>query len=399
MVLALLALLVTSSLLASGDTCGAAPFSVAVVGSGVGGAFSATLVRQHFNASALIDVYEGLAVGGRTQSIEVSGETVELGASIFCELNYYLRDWAESLQLGRVPAGLNTTDAPFAIFDGSSFVFQQSTWSAVSLCRLVWRYGLSYFRFRAAPTAIVQKYLRFYTLQREGFSADTPEQLLQEVGLFDLTQKTFKDAIEAIIGSGSAAARFLDELLSGINRVNYNQAALNAFAGMVSMFPFVDDRLYHVRGGNVRLSKALLTHAAARVHHPAAIQAIQRQPDGRWRLTLTSDTAATRQEDMIYDAVMVATPLEQANIQFEGFDPPPLPPRKYQRTVTTLVSGRLQPTYFGVAALPPGESIMVTAAAKTPFSSIAPVIVFPNGTITYKIFSAEPLATTLLNEI
>ena len=42
---------------------------------------------------------------------------------------------------------------------------------------------------------------------------------------------------------------------------------------------------------------------------------------------------------------------------------------------------------------------MVTATATTPFSSIAPAIVYPNGTTVYKIFSAEPLSDKLLDSM
>ena len=55
-----------------------------------------------------------------------------------------------------------------------------------------------------------------------------------------------------------------------------------------------------------------------------------------------------------YDAVLIAGPLELANIGIGGFrhEKPPL--RQFQRTVTTLVQGRLRPSYFGVHELPQG---------------------------------------------
>ena len=55
-----------------------------------------------------------------------------------------------------------------------------------------------------------------------------------------------------------------------------------------------------------------------------------------------------------YDAVIIAAPLEHSNIRFEQLDIAHRPKRSYQETVTTYVTGVLQPGYFGVATLPTG---------------------------------------------
>ncbi len=55
-----------------------------------------------------------------------------------------------------------------------------------------------------------------------------------------------------------------------------------------------------------------------------------------------------------YDAVLLAGPLELANIDIGGFERKKPPLRKFQQTVTTLVQGRLRPSYFGVRELPRG---------------------------------------------
>ena len=58
-----------------------------------------------------------------------------------------------------------------------------------------------------------------------------------------------------------------------------------------------------------------------------------------------------------FDAVVVATPLEQANLSFQGYALPQLPARKYQRTVTTYVRGVLRPSAFGESSTPQGGSL------------------------------------------
>lgn len=59
----------------------------------------------------------------------------------------------------------------------------------------------------------------------------------------------------------------------------------------------------------------------------------------------------------LYAAVLVAVPLELTNITISGVEHKALPLRKYQRTVTTLVSGQLRPSYFGVEQLPKGARL------------------------------------------
>lgn len=59
------------------------------------------------------------------------------------------------------------------------------------------------------------------------------------------------------------------------------------------MFPFVDDRLYHIEGGNYRLAVELFKYAAAKLHQPAQIGTVERQSSGQWRLTFASNTCGT----------------------------------------------------------------------------------------------------------
>ena len=59
-----------------------------------------------------------------------------------------------------------------------------------------------------------------------------------------------------------------------------------------------------------------------------------------------------------YDAVVVAAPLEQANITFKGIQLPHMPPRKYQSTISTFIRGKLDPKYFHRTQVPPGTDLL-----------------------------------------
>ena len=56
-----------------------------------------------------------------------------------------------------------------------------------------------------------------------------------------------------------------------------------------------------------------------------------------------------------YKAVIIATPLEHADLTFQEVSLPHIPRRAYQDTVTTVIRGSLQASFFNVTTLPQGE--------------------------------------------
>lgn len=69
--------------------------------------------------------------------------------------------------LTRVEPGRGIPDGQdlFSVYDGSQFVFTESSWSAVTMLRMLWRYGLAPYWFKAVPRDMFQKFLQIYTLQ------------------------------------------------------------------------------------------------------------------------------------------------------------------------------------------------------------------------------------------
>lgn len=140
--------------------------------------------------------FEEGEVGGRTQIFAVSGgEKIELGASIVHEENKYFREAADSLQITRLTPESSTP----SIFDGKDFVFNFSYWTLVNLIRMVNRYGWSYFTFSAAPASSLERYKSIYALQEEGRAFATPEEMLKAMGLYDLTQRTFREEVQVCL--------------------------------------------------------------------------------------------------------------------------------------------------------------------------------------------------------
>ncbi|KAL0040815.1 hypothetical protein WJX79_006365 [Trebouxia sp. C0005] len=306
---------------------------VAIVGAGIGGAFTAYNLRQLLNSTVELHVFEGKNIGGRVQTFSYEGHAYEAGASIVFSKNYYVRDAADKLALRRVPPEGSSEDL-FSIYDGSKFVFRQSKWTIVTLWRMLQRYWLTYFTFQA-PKQMLQKFLRLYDLQSHGRSFDTPEAFLKELGLYDLTQQSMHSYLKESLGSSTASRRFATEFVAAVNKVNYNQdSGLNAFAGMVSMLPTVNPDLFKIDGGNVQVPQMLLDHAYPDLHK-TNVTKIVKSSDGTFQIE-------TRHQDSShvhgpFAAVVIATPLEFSSIEFEGVELPHIPARKFQSTVSTFV--------------------------------------------------------------
>lgn len=98
--------------------------------------------------------------------------------------------------LKRVEPGAGSRESLLAIYNGRHFVFTQSSWTIVTVFRMVVRYGLSLFQFRQAPKDLLSKFLRIYSSQKEGQPFSSPEDLLRKIGLFDLTQRDMRSEIQ-----------------------------------------------------------------------------------------------------------------------------------------------------------------------------------------------------------
>ena len=111
--------------------------------------------------------FEAGDVGGRTQTFTVNGSVYEMGASIIHQQNSYFRYTVASIlsildgtpsdnitsrrhladAMGLERQAVGSDSGQVAIYDGRSFVFRESPWTLVTLCRMLWR---------QAPTACPQ---------------------------------------------------------------------------------------------------------------------------------------------------------------------------------------------------------------------------------------------------
>jgi prenylcysteine oxidase/farnesylcysteine lyase len=174
---------------------------VAIIGAGAAGSSAAYHLRKYAgNRSLNITIFERDSyVGGRSTTVNafnLPSESVELGASIFVDVNTILVNAAEEFDLELQPA---TDQLPtgyqgptLGIWNGDEFVFQQNTGSLSGTwdyVKLLWRYGLSPLRAQNAVKETVGTFLRMYD-EAEGFPWEDLTEEVQRVGLLEQTSIT-----------------------------------------------------------------------------------------------------------------------------------------------------------------------------------------------------------------
>lgn len=233
----------------------------------------------------------------------------------------------------------------FALYDGTKLVFTESPWRIITFIKFLWHYGFQPWFFKNQASGFLQKFQQIYDFQDSGLAFERPHELLRKLGCFYLTQMSFVQYIQDTFHS---YPRFASEIVASASKVNYNQEniQLNAFAGLVSLLPATDSRVFHIKEGNEQLVTGTLTAAGATVHLNSPVTSVSATSTGQF------EVAVVGQAPKIYDAVIIAAPLGDSGIKISGVTLPIIPRRDYQTTVVTIVKGAVRPTFFG---LPPGH--------------------------------------------
>ncbi len=375
-------------------------FRVVVIGAGIAGSTAAYFVRRALGDGVRIVVHEkNDRVGGRVRSTILAGGHIELGATLLHSSNRHLVGIARSAGLVPVPPHNRRTedDGRLAIWSGDDFVFETAPSQWRTTARTFLRYGRAPLRARALVRAFVDDWTQIYALQAQGEAFDTPDALFERLGL----RRFAAEASAEFFRARGLSDRFMDELVTAVSRVNYNQdARLNAFANAVSLTGagWAGGALASIRGGNVQLCEHALRSAGAELRRGVRVAAIAHEPapEGRPRYRVYRADGPGE----AFDAVVVANPLEFADLDFPGVDLAPGADirRAYQVTHATFVAGELDPAYFGRppdATLP--ETVLTMENPEIPFSSIGRVGYAPElRQPIYKVFSREALDEALL---
>ncbi len=370
---------------------------VGIIGAGIAGSSAAYFVRQELGPEVEVVVFEQAEdVGGRVQEREIAGAMVELGGSIFHSSNRYLVHFVEVLGLHQQPSDVTET---FGIWNGTSFDLKSSPSALLTQLKSLLRYGLTPLRLQSAVKDMVKQLTKVYVSLDQGQGFQTLEALFMALNLYALTQQSSYDFFRA----QGTSERFLSEFVNGASRNNYGQDAhLNALVNLVSLAGagMAGGYLCSVREGNSQLCQGLLRISGAKVRTNCRVSQIARfseENEASWELLLDSG------EIERFDAVIVATPLEGANITLPENDLPETARirRTYQTTHVTLVVGQVNPLYFAEKTRQEIPNFILTREDPAiPFSSLGIVGNKDHpAQIIYKLFSREPVTDDLLSAL
>ena len=339
-------------------------------------------------------------------------QPVELGASIFVQVNHNLVNAVADLGLSVKYANARKSDGPpdvLGIWDGQKLLITLSddSYSWWNAAKLIWKYGLpSIMRNRALMKKTVGTFLRMY--EKPYFPFRSLSETAYDLGLTKITGVTGAQLLEA----NRIGSLFSTQIIQASTRVNYAQN-LDQIHGLETMICMAIDGPMAVQGGNWQIFDGMIEASQANLRLNTSVTEISRQPDNSYivkaSLASVDDSEGSSNYLDSFDNVILAGPLQFANISFNPVDPnlpAPIPyvnlhvtlftsPHVLSRAAFNVPSSSRAPTTI-LTTLPPGS------AETLPFLSISTLrsIHTPNGAeILYKIFSPAPLTPSFFRHI
>ncbi|KAG8529087.1 uncharacterized protein KY384_005722 [Bacidia gigantensis] len=354
---------------------------VAIIGAGSAGSSAAYYIHHYTQGCGRIDitVYErNNYVGGRSTTVQTydddeRGEPVELGASIFVEVNQNLMHAVKKQALST--QGFQSKEKGYGddgdekeledsigVFDGQQMVYmspRDPTGGWWMLARLLWRYGLAPIKTRGLMKETVGKFLKMYEAPVFPFGDLTGA--VQQVGLEDVVAQAGLGYLRA----GGVGDDFARDIIQASTRVNYAQNLENIH-GLETMVCMATDGAMSVVGGNWQIFDGMLRYGQPNLLLNTSVDGITRNDDGTFTLSATQqgDAAATL-EPATYDTIILAAPYQFANLTLTPQPALPIPSIPYVRLHVTLFTSpfALDPETFHLS---PGNAVPRSVLTTTP---------------------------------
>ncbi|CAE8612631.1 unnamed protein product [Polarella glacialis] len=459
---------------------------VAILGGGIGGSAVAVWLRDLLGDEQVeLVMFQNSPVGGRCQVIELDGQHYEAGAAIVSEMNVLFQALMRRFSLTRRGSAVNV---PAAIFNGSRFVFCGISTAACcgveAAAKLAtsWKLGLR-FGFLAlirlqglSRSSSAPNFALLYQTLRDGATYAHPRELLSTLG-HGCLRLTERPADQFLVREVGLPGQLVKELAEPGMRANYGGQGcdiLHAFVGLVSICGGICSKCFAVCGGNVQVAeravqaaKPSLVRGNARLVRRAANAATAAPWEPTFevgydtpstcdaaggagsspalRAAAASRAAAANGQEAeglfmeAFHLVIVAHPLEQSMVQFEGCCAETTQVERqlpFRRCTAHFLRGTLKMRHFVEAGAAETRSrsaggpyeddpqasmpmfapaqILTTADTTTPFYSIG--LQFPVDTASrkdaqeviasaergepqvYKVFASEPLPESELDK-
>jgi prenylcysteine oxidase/farnesylcysteine lyase len=357
--------------------------NLAVVGAGIGGCSAAYFARKYL-PGVNVTIYDAQdRIGGRILTYNATGVTLELGAAFFNGFNRTLLGIikAEGLKITPVEERMD-----FAVWNGSEFVFRSNKQPSATVLKLLAKYKLSL----ARTFLLLRKVRRQVTkLYQEELKNPTDIREIFESTCLDKWYK--KPFFEALIERGISQV-FIDEIVTSITRVIYSQNAdLGGFAGISSLIGVYSGATYRLAEGNSTLPVHLAEASNATIKLGKKVDIIEKTPKGTYRVHTGEDTE-------VFNSVIIATPLELADIKFDGLSVHGWEPQPYQTVYRRVMRGVFDPNYFGLKNSEDPPSIVLTTKDADPITQYS-IQKASNGESLVTIYSPEPLNYNVFNGV
>ena len=350
--------------------------SLVVIGAGIGGC-SAAYFASKYIPNVKLTIYDAHdRVGGRILTHKAAGVNLEVGAAFFNGTNKTILGIVKSEQLKtkRIKERMN-----FAVWDGSELIFRSHEKAAFTNLKLLSQYRLSVVRTLLLLREAKGQVTKLYRETTKN-SADTAE-LLESAGLSKWYMKPFD---ELLLERG-VSRTFIDEIAAPITRTIYSQNAdLGGFAGISSFIGVYGGPIYSLAEGNSTLPNHLAEASGATVKLGQKVTSIEKISEGSYRVSAGVDTA-------LFDAVIVAAPLEVAGIEFDDIVKPNLGTQSYQKVYTKVMQGVFNPSYFGLNESTEAPAIVLTTKGADPITHCS-IQKIGNNESLVTFSSTEPIA-------
>ncbi|KAI1086347.1 prenylcysteine oxidase [Rostrohypoxylon terebratum] len=334
---------------------------VAIIGAGAAGSSTAYHLRKYAEeegANVNITIFEKTShIGGRTLTVDVYDDPlnpVELGASIFVEVNHILYGASKEFNLPLKNPGADE-DGLLGIWDGTKFVYIQDSksWGWWNIAKLLWKYGSAPYYTHRLVQETVATFLKLYEAPYFPFRSLSTR--AYELGLVGTTGSTGEQFLEANKLNGP----FAHDIVQASTRVNYasNLAYIHGLGTMVAMAP---EGAMAVAGGNWQIFSRMVEKSQAYVSLNSTVSSIDKEKSGegsdatKYKIqTLTTDSVDTEGEThpVAFDTVVIATPYQFSGISHnDNVIPHPVDSIPYVKLHVTLFASpfRFSPAFFNL---------------------------------------------------
>ncbi|KAI5921921.1 hypothetical protein F4810DRAFT_307853 [Camillea tinctor] len=399
---------------------------VAIIGAGAAGSSAAYHLRKYADEEDIvlnITMFERTGrIGGRTLTVDVYDnplEPVELGASIFVEVNHILYNATRDFGLPLKDPG-SDEDGILGIWDGERFVYQQDSrsWGWWNIAKLLWQYGSSPYYTRRLVQETVATFLKLYEAPQFPFRSLSTR--AYELGLVKVTGLTG----EQFLTENKLNGAFAHDIVQASTRVNYasNLPYIHGLGTMVAMAP---EGAVAVQGGNWRIFSRMVEASGAHVYMNSPVTSIKAEkgekgsdsPKYKIKTAAGNDVDAEKKHHpLTFDDVVIAAPYQFSKISHAENLMHPIDKIPYATLHVTLFATpyRFSPAFFG---LEPGTEVPISVlttlgpeddpsagAGKAGFYSATQLKTVTNPRTqrteyVYKIFSPEKVTPDFLSRL